>query len=390
MTTGFFRALLVSSVISSVLLSASITNPNAKEPPSKDDSLEGSWSFYYDVNTTSNTNTPSKRIAVKGENAILAELLAKILEEQKKQTALQVEIRDLLQEEINPKPKMITNKDGKKCIANSSADCFDLPLISEAKKVPVMAAFIKNPTVDTASQYLKWQATYFNHLNNVGFSLNLAGKQYGEKAYPTSAITAEFGSYSASSLRQQLQREREILQKKSKNMQIYILLGKSPGFELEYPQKIFEMRDAFKALGIDTKIVFKDTGYLEDFKKIMSQSQNKAHMKQFMSIPASDVLISASSFGSLDPHATPYVVLRYTGGPTSFNQTIAVGKDDANIAQRSAIRALIINNAIEPKELNGGRLDSFVLKEMIEDSTPTDKDLSKTLDSILKTYKGKE
>jgi len=143
------------------------------------------WSFYFDDKNIDGNKTKAKKMDKLIKKAQL-NLLQKILDENKKQTKIQKKMLALLQKQIDPKPKMIT-VNGKKCIANSSADCFDFGalLVAEAKKVPVMAAFLKDPyDIVKAAKYLQWQSKYFMHNINIGNSLQMAYQQFGEKAYP--------------------------------------------------------------------------------------------------------------------------------------------------------------------------------------------------------------
>lgn len=138
------------------------------------------FAFYEDSNSSDKDNSIDKKTKLN------ANLLYEILLENKKQTKLLTDIRDILQKTHDPKPeKIVVN--GKECIANSSAECFKMPLTAEAKKVPVLASWIQNPTMENAAKYLKWQAKYFNSINKGGYSLNLASKEGGAETYPIDA-----------------------------------------------------------------------------------------------------------------------------------------------------------------------------------------------------------
>ena len=85
--------------------------------------------------------------------------------------------------------KYTTNKKtGKKCLSNSSKDCYVPILIPEAQQVPAMANFLKKPNMKNAKVYLGWQAAHFNHVTDVGYGLSFAYKQYGKEAYPTASL----------------------------------------------------------------------------------------------------------------------------------------------------------------------------------------------------------
>ena len=157
-------------------------------------------------------------------NQAILTKLSELVEIQKMQLDLQRKTFLLLQEEFNPQPHTIINEKGEKCVANSSADCFEMPLVAEAKRVPVLATWIKEPTIENATEFLKWQAKFFKYKFDNGYSLNLASKQYGDKAYPTDAITEEFGSIGGESTRHKNELIKTYITAKSKNTSVYILM----------------------------------------------------------------------------------------------------------------------------------------------------------------------
>lgn len=86
-------------------------------------------------------------------------------------------------------PKYTVNKKtGKKCLSNSSADCYHPILIPEAQQVPAMAKFLKAPNMKNAKNYLGWQAAHFNHVTDIGYGISFGYKQYGKEAYPTNTL----------------------------------------------------------------------------------------------------------------------------------------------------------------------------------------------------------
>lgn len=105
------------------------------------------------------------------------------------QNAIMIKILENLDYNFPRKtPKYTKNtKTGEKCITNSSADCFVMPLMPEAQQVPPMANFIRNPSTETAKVWLKWFATYQNHLSDIGFANTFTYKQYGQEVYPTNS-----------------------------------------------------------------------------------------------------------------------------------------------------------------------------------------------------------
>lgn len=330
----------------------------------------------------------------KDVNEAILQKLQEMVDLQKQQLELQKKTYLLLQEEYDPKPHMITNEKGEKCIANSSADCFEMPIVAEAKRVPVLAAWIKEPTIENATEYLKWQAKFFNFKFNNGYSLNLAGKQWGDKAYPAAATPEEFGSIGGESVRYKNELIKSIIASKSKNMNVYILMGKTVGFEIEYPQKVFEIHEELKKLGIGTKIVFKDSESLSYYKTVIQSSANRTLSPRFKEITdLGDVIVSKETFAKIDPHATPYVLLKYKDTKNDVTQAVAVGKDSWYEALQGIYRTLILNNIIKPSDLHGNKTSDIVAKEVVDGINNGNKNLSakkQTQNTQPKIVKGKD
>jgi len=76
-----------------------------------------------------------------------------------------------------------TKKEKKKTV-NTSPEDFEFPLTDEAKRVPVIANFLKNPNEENAKKFLGWQAKYFNHLHKISRTLRNTYLNYGDTIYP--------------------------------------------------------------------------------------------------------------------------------------------------------------------------------------------------------------
>lgn len=92
----------------------------------------------------------------KTQNLTEKDILLNILAEQRKQTAIQSEILEILKITHDLPRKVVIN--GKECISNSSSDCFVMPIIGDAARLPVMRKWLENPTVENALEYYKWQS----------------------------------------------------------------------------------------------------------------------------------------------------------------------------------------------------------------------------------------
>ena len=125
-------------LLSSIILAINLNASNVDENKGKVENNERGFAFYENnkkiekpVDYAVNKVEPNNR-----DNQEIVLLLKKILE-------VNIEIRDILKKEYDPQPKTITNEKGEKCVANSSADCFEMPITNEAKKVPVYKEWLE-------------------------------------------------------------------------------------------------------------------------------------------------------------------------------------------------------------------------------------------------------
>ncbi|WP_152184860.1 hypothetical protein [Sulfurimonas indica] len=141
---------------------------------------EKGFAFYEDLSQKKQNKKTAKQKNCCSE---LLKISKKILKENEKQTKIQEKILKLLQSSLDPKPKKIT-VNGRECIENSSAECFKMPLTPEAKSIPAMAAWMKDPNMKNTVNYLQWQAKYFKEIFKRADALPMAVTQFGDKAYP--------------------------------------------------------------------------------------------------------------------------------------------------------------------------------------------------------------
>jgi thiol-disulfide isomerase/thioredoxin len=68
-------------------------------------------------------------------------------------------------------------------LKNTSVDNFEFPLTDEAKSVPVLAEWLRNPTEENARKWMAWQAKYFKHNEQISRSLRNAYLNHGDEDY---------------------------------------------------------------------------------------------------------------------------------------------------------------------------------------------------------------
>lgn len=102
--------------------------------------------------------------------------------------AKEVETKPVQKKEEKPKEEIVKapeepKQDNKTPTVNTSVRDFEFPLTDEAKSIPVLAKWLKEPTEENAKEWLAWQGKYFKHNEQIARSLRNAYLTYGDIVY---------------------------------------------------------------------------------------------------------------------------------------------------------------------------------------------------------------
>lgn len=302
----------------------------------------------------------------KTQNLTEKDILLNILAEQRKQTAIQSEILEILKITHDLPRKVVIN--GKECISNSSSDCFVMPIIGDAARLPVMRKWLENPTVENALEYYKWQSKYLNHTFNVGYSLEFAAKN---TTYPFASTPTYLSTGSDQANVQRRSYALDVFKKHATNMEVAILLGKNFGYDVEYTYDVMKNYNTFKELGIRTRFIFENEKTLALFNDFHQKSLNPELNNMWKNIPKADKVISPNTFKDtkFEAHLTPMYVLRYNdiGKKQSFTQVIGIGREAQKNMLRSIQQALILFKIVDPQDFSGSHAESYQTRDLIKE-----------------------
>jgi len=236
------------------------------------------------------------------ENCCLSMLktMKKILKEQQKQTKIQTKILKILQKRLDPQPKVIT-VNGKKCIANSSAKCFQMPVTAAAQRVPALLAWMKNPTMANTVNYLRWQAKYFIELYRRADSFPLAIAQFGAKAYPLASHRLGYTSLQGFNIKDL--KMRRIIASTKNNYKYLIFLGLNKDLDITSALNIKALIDKYK--GLSFTIVFKDKASKNLFEETINAIYSKKALALLMHTKK---VIDFNAFDKYQIFTTPSIV----------------------------------------------------------------------------------
>lgn len=338
-----FNNILLSSALCAILFSSlNAFTGDQNQTNDNYNNMKKGWNLYFDTkNQPEKVEEELKKEPVSKQ--IELDILQKILDESRKQTKIQEKILLLLEEEIDPKPKEVV-VNGKKCIANSSADCFVLPMISEAKRVPVMAEFLKDPyDLKKAAEYMRWQAGLFNNAINIGNALQFAYAQWGEKVYPVGAQTPSYssldGAYEAKILPEA---EKELILSKKDTLSFSIFIGKNPNMDIFSAKSIMDVIAEYGQM--DIELIYFDQKSKEIFEGAISSVYDIKKLKNWNLVKKQ---IDPKKFDAFNIHTSPSFVAKIKGKDKNEAQTILNGKVDTTSFRSRTIGFMEIKKLID-------------------------------------------
>ena len=286
------------------------------------------------------------------------------------------------------------SKTGKKCLTNSSAECFIMPVIAEGQHVPVLKDFLRNPSPKNSKKWLQFQAKYFNHVNKVSQGLRFAFLKDGSEAYPINTDYA-YGDnlFNAQSENMRVGREEKILLGMKDEIAYLIFLGESKVFEKT--TRVYEnlastntrfLKNMNKAFILPSqKVADEIEVYLYD--ELYKKRGNK---EPYQGWKAAKKMIRPDLFKKHKIRITPTVVAYYENEEMEEGlfQIISVGNLDLNSIRIKTISFLEYNGITESKEraadVNWNQLDDDALdksfQKLPKGKVPTDFDKIKKVE----------
>lgn len=307
------------SVVSATML---LTSPLL----AKDSSIAERGALFYEFEDTNSSKEQRKNnlnSQTKGNpsQTNVTKILEELLKVAKEQRDIQKEILEALKEEFNPTPqKVVVN--GVECIANSSADCFVMPLTKDAKRIPVIKELVTNPTPETAKNYLQWQAKYLNTGPfKVGRSFEYAMNTYGDEAYPMNLARPDANSVT-DVLRSKREKAKNIILNglyKKGDLSLYIFLQANT-LDFFSIEELSYIADSFEDKKLLT-FVFKTD---EDKKKFFDATKGNKYREARLS--GITVVTNEESFKVNNIHMTPTYLAAHKKGKTPKKQAVAIGR----------------------------------------------------------------
>lgn len=321
--------------------------------------------------------TPAEKLRIDSQektNNLLKMVVTEAKENKKLNTAILARLNYAFP---NTTPKYSTHsKTGDKCLTNSSAECFIMPVIAEGQHVPVLKDFLRNPSPKNSKKWLQFQAKYFNHVNKVSQGLRFAYLKDGSEAYPI-ATDYTYGDnlFNAQSENMRVGREEKIISSMKEELAYLIFMGES---------KVFE-----KTTGVYDNLFSTNTRFLKDMKKMFILPSEKIKKEIDLYITdilykkegktqvynawkAAKVIVRPDLYKKHNIRITPTVVAFYKNKKMKEGkfQIISVGGLDLNSIRIKTINFLEYNEIIHSGERaadkNWNQLDKDVINKSLQ------------------------
>ena len=323
-------------------------------------------------------DNPEVNSSKKDDKKTIKQILAEMLKVQKEQLKVQKKMLAILQDQFDPKPKMITLPNGKKCLENSSAECFRMPLTPTAKRIPALKNWLLHRDIKSAANYIKWQSKYIKEITKGAYAYDFAVTEYGNKVAQVNYSQPGFEeTFGATSVIRHHYTDMLLSQYKDK-FKVYIFLGESPDLDVY----------SFTIIGRFVR-AHPDLHYVVIFK---NQHEKKAFFdagKIFFSIR--DMLknknvtfkVSPESFKKLNIYTTPTVSIKLNNSNT-LNKVL-VGRFN------SVLKTKILNYLRYKNVIKDGTHPTYKAWEKAGNFSKEyyDQYYDVNISKILNTYKGK-
>jgi len=355
------KAIILSIIVGTALM-ANQVQPEVQGQPVKQyksgeaekgyasEDIQKGWAFGHDPKQNNSEEPAFVPPKIKRD---IVTILEESLVVQKEQLKEQRKIRSILEEQFDPKPHLIRKGDGSECIANSSADCFEFPLIAEAKRVPVMANYLKNPHDPKAvAAWKEWFSVYLNHNFDIGKATEYDSATNGSNTFKTDFKRDGYDSPSGSFYVAKDKHNSRLLNAfGSKGLSLKILLGKTPDLDLYAMDQIAMFVKQNPALPVE--LIFADRKSAELYN---SGARTLSFIGQAFSQSNVSKRIGSVADFPKELQSTPAYSPSFKDKGHNVSKIIKSGKMNADKLANSIVEWMIFEKIVDPAQLNDSRI----------------------------------
>jgi len=268
-------------------------------------------------------------------------LLAQLIKIAKEQLKVQKKILEEVKQIRKPKAETIV-VNGKECIANSSAECFQMPLTPTAQKIPVYKNWLRNPNEKNSLALIQWESKYFNGISRSAHSKDFTITKYGDKALKTSFNRSNFDSIGGEH-RVVREKNREYLLNKigKDTFEMYLYFGKNAEMDYQSFHNYYQTVDKLKK--VSYTIIFYTTGAHEAFK---DSSKVFPEIKRLLK-GAKTIKFGKSFFKKANIYTTPTLAIKLKNSDEIL--PISVGNYFSRGLHARIMKMLVLKKVVKPE-----------------------------------------
>lgn len=314
--------LIVATFVAAAVLASGMATETQKRTHNEVDNTElfekeKGIHFYEDrISPTDSEGTP-----VPKKPGDVISLLEAILNENKEQTKTQKAILAILQDSLDPQPKTMTLPDGTECIENSSAECYKMPKIPEARNIPALSQWMDDPTnIQKAANYTRWQARHIQQAKDMGHAMQFAVEQFGKEAYPINFRRTSFDSATGYWGVLEKKHRLSLINQNADKMEFLVFIGNNIDMDLYAADALSEFLNA--ADKVKTTFIFKD-----QLNQNVYKDTGKILLSLGKALDRSTSKVNAPLFDQYRIQMTPSLVVLYKDKEGNRHaQTVSVGR----------------------------------------------------------------
>lgn len=283
-----------------------------------DDKYNDEKGFAFYIDDKNNKKQKKAKKDLKCDCNKLLEKLESIEKENKEQTKIQTKIYELLESKIHPKAKMIT-VNGKKCLANSSRECYKMPIMGDMREIPAFVNWMNDPSPQNTYTYLRWQSKHIQEIGKRGASFPLAKAQFGKDAYPLPSKPMGYLDIKGFNIKDKMTKNM-ILSNKDK-FNFLIFFGKNKDLDIISAVSMIDLIKKYKDLNFT--IIFKD----KNSEKLYHDTINSIYASKMKTMLYSEKhIVDSKAFKKYNIYTTPSVVV--VDNKEKKAQTLSTGRID--------------------------------------------------------------
>lgn len=360
MKNRFLKSFMIINLLLTTFIFANITKTENKPKFDK-----GWWWYQEEIKVPDENITKkityklspadkAKLDATKSTNRLLKTLVVELYKNRKLNEAIKEKLDYAFP---NTTPKYGVNNKGEKCLANSSSDCFVMPVIAEGQRIPVLKNFLRNPSPENSKKWLKWQSTYFNHINKVSHGLRFAFLKGGSDVYQTATDYALGDNlFFSKSEDVRAVREAKVIASLKNKIAYLFFLGQNELYEkvTDSYKKIAGIKKTF-IKEMPHVFVFPSKKALNKFKTVLADLKQQGYVDVVNFYEKQKVVVRADLYKTYNIRLTPSTVVFYEDKGKKYSQIITSGEFSSSRLRKGTINFLTYHDIISPKEFGADK-----------------------------------